>query len=229
MNKDSQIIKAQYFNDYKIQIIFSDGFTNVFDFKNLVTSERKEYQPYLDITKFKKFKIQRRVNCIAWGKENQMQVPGFILYSAKKSSVGWVKDETIEELKKRLPRKFYYEMFFYNNVWSGILIVLDLLDGDKNADLFSKKFNNGTDKNYFLEVFTNDFLLKIELQPFCLIYKLRVKNVGSLSYKVNFENEIIGADLKGKKLENYETLFSKVCRLIKKDRKDLSIKFGVIK
>lgn len=229
MNKDCKITKAEYYNDYKLLISFSDGKTNIFDYKNLVTSERKEYQPYLDVTKFKKFKIQRNVNCIAFGKENSMQIPAYILYFEKQSSIGWTKNETTAELKNRLPKKFYYEMFVDNNVWAGIHIVLELLEDDKNAGLFSKKFNNGTDKNYLFEVFTNEFVLKIELQPLGLVYNLSVKNIGSISYKVSFKKEVAGLDLNGEKLEKYETLFSKVCRIIKKDRKSVKLRFGVVK
>ena len=145
MEKDQKITRAEYHNDYKLQITFSDKTTNIFDFKNLVTSDREQYKPYLDITKFKKFKIQRKVNCIAWGKEIDMQVPGYILYSEKKSSIVWYKDETAEELKNRLPKKFYYEMFVDNNIWSGILVILDLLREDRNADFFRQKFNKGVE------------------------------------------------------------------------------------
>ena len=48
------------------------------------------------------------------------------------------------------------------------------------------------------------------------------------AYKVNFENDVMGDDLEGEDLKNYETLFKKVCGLIKKDRKNLSIRFRVI-
>ena len=220
---ESKIEKAEYVSDYKLLITFSDGFTNVFDFKNLVTSDRKEYQPYLDITKFKKFKIQRKVNCISWGKENNMQVPGFILYSEKKSSKGWYINETPAELKTRLPKKFYYEMFVDNNVWAGIHVISDLLKGNKSADKFFDIFNKGTTKNNLFEVSTNEFVLKINLHQFGLVYNLQVKN-DEVSYKVNFEKEVVGEALKGKKLERYEVWFDKACALIKKDIKGLSIK-----
>lgn len=51
MDQGQKISKAEYFNDYKLKITFSDGAINIFDFKNLVTSDRQEYKPYLDITK----------------------------------------------------------------------------------------------------------------------------------------------------------------------------------
>lgn len=230
MDKNCKITKAEYFNDYKLLISFSDGVTNIFDFKNLVTSEREEYQPYEDITKFKKFKIQRKVNCIAWGKQNFMQIPGYILYSEKRSSKGWYLNETAYEIKKRLSKKFYYEMFVDNNVWAGIHGIIGLINGDKNADLFYKKFNNKTDSNnYLFEVLTNDFVLTIKLKQFGLEYDLMVKNICNVSYNVNFENDVKGDDLKGKDLKNYETLFKTVCGLIKKDRKNLSIRFVVVK
>ncbi len=223
------ITKAEYFKDYKLLITFSDGVTNIFDFKNLVTSERKEYQPYLDITKLKKFKIQRKVNCIAWGQENYMQIPGYILYSGKRSSKGWYLNETAAELKKRIPKKFYYEMFVDNNVWAGIYEIIDLLDGDTNAGLFFRKFNDGTGtNNYLFEIFSNNFGLKIKLYQFGLEYELVVKNFGSLSYSVFFEKDILGGDLKGKNLKNYEALFKSVCGLIKKDRKSLNTRFGTL-
>lgn len=229
MNKDFKITNAEYYNDYKLLISFSDGKTNIFDYKNLVTSERKEYQPYLDITKFKKFKIQQNPNCIAWGKGNNMQIPAYILYFEKKSSIGWTKNETTAELKKRLPQKFYYEMFVDNNVWAGVHVIVELLEGDKNAGLFSKKFNNGADKNYLFEVYTNEFVLKVKLHQFGLSYDLSVKNIGGVSYKVNFEKEVLGLDLIGEELEKYETLFKKVCVLIKKNRKSIKTRFGAVK
>lgn len=229
MDIDFKITKAEYYNDYKLSISFSDGKTNIFDYKNLVTSERKEYQPYLDITKFKKFKIQRNVNCIAWGKDNSMQIPAYILYFEKKSSIGWTKNETTAELKRRLPKKFYYEMFVDNSVWAGIHVIVELLEGDKNTGLFSKKFNNGANKNYFFEVYTNEFVLKVKLHQFGLSYDLSIKNIGGASYKVNFENEVIGLDLNGEVLKKYEILFTKTCMLIKKNRKAIKTKFGIVK
>lgn len=230
MYKDQKITKAEYFDDYKLKISFSDGATNIFDFKNLVTSDREEYMPYLDITKFKKFKIQKKVNCIAWGKNIDMQMPGFILYSEKRPSVGWTKNETIAELKKRLPKKFYYEMFVDNNIWAGILVIIELLNEDKQVDLFSAKFNKGTgNKNYVFEVYIKEaFVLKIQLQPMGLVYDLMVKNIGSVFYKVNFKNDIIGKDLTGRILKKYDTLFIRVRSLIKKDRDLVETRFGAI-
>ena len=225
--EDCKITKAEYYTDYKLQITFSDGTSNIFDFKSLVTSDREEYKKYLDITKFKKFKIQHKVNCISWDKENNMQIPGFMLYSEKIASKGWYLNETDAELKKRLPKKFYYEIFMDNNIWSGIMVILELLREDKNSDFFSQKFNNGkVNENYVFEVYIKEkFVLKIELQPFGLVYQLSVKNIGSISYKVNFENDKKGADLKEEKLEKYENLFNKVCSLINKDRNDLKTRF----
>lgn len=227
MYTDQKIIKAEYFKDYKLRVSFSDGMTNIFDFKNLVTSDREHFNQYIDVTKFKKFRIQKKVNCIAWGKDVDMQMPGFILYSEKRPSIGWTKDETATELKKRLPKKFYYEIFVDNNIWSGILVFIELLNKDKNVDLFFQKFKNGKiNKNYDFEIWIKEkFVLKIELQTFGLVYRLGVKNVGSISYKVNFENNVVGKDLIGADLKMYETIFTESCRLIKKNRKEVKTKF----
>lgn len=155
-----------------------------------------------------------------------MQLPGFMLYSEKSASKGWYLDETCEDLKKRLPKKFHYEVFIDNNIWSGIMVILELLHEDKNSDFFSQKFNNGkVNTKHVFELYSTKFALKIELQPFGLAYQLGLKNMGSVSYKVNFEKEVIGKDLERDKLIKYEALFKKVCGLIKKDRNDLKTRF----
>lgn len=230
MDKDYIIKKAEYFVDYKLMISFSDGVSQIFDFKNLVTSDQEAYKQYLDVTKFKKFKIHRKTNTIAWGKENRMQMPAYILYSEKRASKGWTKYESFAELKKRLHRKFYYEMFVDNAVWGGIGAILCLLQDDKNSKLFSKKFHNGTDeRKYLFEISTRNFHISIKLHPFGLVYNHSIKAIGSSSYEVNFKNAVDGRDSEGKDLENYEVLFHRVCKLIKKNRNNLITKFEVIK
>lgn len=227
MYQDQKITKAEYFDDYKLKVSFSDETTNIFDFKSLVTSDREHYKPYLDITKFKKFRIQKKINCIAWGRDVDMQMPGFILYSEKRPSIGWTKNETVAELKKRLPKKMHYEIFVDNNIWSGILVIIELLNEDRNVDLFSQKFNNGkVNRNYVFEVYIKEkFVLKIELHPFGLVYNLNVKNFAGVSYKVNFENDVIESDLTGEKLKKHETVFTKICQLVKKNRESVKTKF----
>ena len=229
-DRECLITKAEYFEDYKLFISFFDGVSNIFDFKNLVTSDREEYRPYLDITKFKKFKIARNKKAIAWGKENDMQIPDFMLYSLKRAPKGWYINETFDELKKRLHNKYYYEMFVDNSVWGRIHVLLDLLPRDKNLVLFSRKFHNGTDdKSYSFEVFNAKFHISIKLYPLGLVYKLVVNEIGSTTYKVNFENEPKGKRLTGKRLEKYEQLFDAAWKLIEKNRKSVITKFEVIK
>jgi hypothetical protein len=64
-----QVIKAHYLNDYKIEIVFSDNKKNIVDFlpalKKLDTCKK-----YLDVTKFKKFKIEQ--GNVVWGKNWEM-------------------------------------------------------------------------------------------------------------------------------------------------------------
>ena len=99
----------------------------------------------------------------------------------------------------------------------------------RNTDLFHQKFNKGArGSNYVFEVYSKEFVLKIGLQPFGLTYQLRVSNIGNVSYKVNFEKDVIGKDLIGKKQKLYETLFNKACSMIKKDRNNVRTSFKVV-
>ncbi len=53
------IIKAQYLNDYKIKLIFSDGVEQVINFKNFLSSAKNPMtKKYLNSSLFKKFKIK---------------------------------------------------------------------------------------------------------------------------------------------------------------------------
>lgn len=66
MKTGIRIKSAQYAGDYKLKITFTDGKVNIFDYKSLVTSGHDEFSRYLDITKFKKFKISKLGDEIYW-------------------------------------------------------------------------------------------------------------------------------------------------------------------
>lgn len=66
---------------YKLKIKFSDGHTNVFDYKTMVTSDHKEFSRYADLKRFKKFKIVNGNTSIAWGEFWHMILTPEALYS----------------------------------------------------------------------------------------------------------------------------------------------------
>lgn len=52
------IVKANYFSDYKIELEFSDGKSQIVDFAPFLKSSRhSEIRKYLDLETFKKFQI----------------------------------------------------------------------------------------------------------------------------------------------------------------------------
>ena len=83
MQYNIKIISALYHSDYKLTIFFNDGTENTFDYKNFVTSGHEEFTPYLNVIKFKKFKVVNSKKAIAWGKEWNMILPIDILYRKK--------------------------------------------------------------------------------------------------------------------------------------------------
>ena len=80
MKKGVTIKSAKYLKEYKIEILFSDGKVNVFDYKNLVLRGHEECIPYRDIDMFKKFKIVSNSE-IAWGDNWDMLLPLNTLYN----------------------------------------------------------------------------------------------------------------------------------------------------
>lgn len=55
--------KAEYFKEYKIKLLFSDGVTKVVDFKPFLTSTRKIISPLIDIQYFKNFNVDGITIC----------------------------------------------------------------------------------------------------------------------------------------------------------------------
>lgn len=83
MKTPLKIIKVKHCEDYILEISFSNGSTNYFNYKNLVTSGHEEFNKYLNIIEFKKFKIILNGDSIAWGKSWDMMLPIIDLYSKK--------------------------------------------------------------------------------------------------------------------------------------------------
>ena len=102
MVKDYKIQSATYYKDYKIRILFDDGNVNVFDYYNLVSSDHEEFSQYLDVKKFKKFKIVNKGSGIAWGNEWDMILPATTLRKRK-----WVRFG----LSKKVLLDFYLKNF----------------------------------------------------------------------------------------------------------------------
>lgn len=78
-----KIKSAKHVEDYKIEIKFSDGKVNVFDYRFLVNSDHQEFKKYADISKFKKFSIGEYKDCIYWGNNWEMILPVETLYAKK--------------------------------------------------------------------------------------------------------------------------------------------------
>jgi hypothetical protein len=55
--------KAEYVNDHKIKLLFSDGVTKVVDFTPYLTSTRKVVAPLLDAEYFKQFYVDEVTIC----------------------------------------------------------------------------------------------------------------------------------------------------------------------
>jgi len=52
------VVLTEYISDYKIRVIFSDGQESIIDFKSFLSnSQHPSIRLYLDIEKFKQFKI----------------------------------------------------------------------------------------------------------------------------------------------------------------------------
>lgn len=81
MKTDITIKKAEYIGDYKIKITFSDGHVNIFNYHSMVIFNHEEFKQYIDIGKFKKFKIVEWKTTIAWSENHEMILPTSTLYS----------------------------------------------------------------------------------------------------------------------------------------------------
>ncbi len=74
-----QVKKAEYLNDYKLRISFSDGKEKVVDFSNYILNTNKAYlSKYKNPAYFKKFKIDH--GNIVWGKDWDLIFPIQQLY-----------------------------------------------------------------------------------------------------------------------------------------------------
>jgi hypothetical protein len=69
MNIKTKIIKlvsATYFKEYKLNLVFADGVTQLVDFKPFLdSSNHLDVKKYLDLKKFKKFNFEN--NELMWG------------------------------------------------------------------------------------------------------------------------------------------------------------------
>ncbi len=74
-----QVKNAEYLNDYKLRISFSDGKEKVVDFSNYILNTNKPYlSKYKKPSYFKKFKIEQ--GNVVWGKDWDLIFPIQQLY-----------------------------------------------------------------------------------------------------------------------------------------------------
>ncbi len=65
-NKIIKLVSATYFKEYKLNLVFADGVTQLVDFKPfLESSKHLEVRKYLDLKKFKRFSFDN--NELMWG------------------------------------------------------------------------------------------------------------------------------------------------------------------
>ena len=77
-----RVIDALYISNYKVLITFSDGKQQTVDFENfLKTNSHPQFAEYLDLKKFKKFKIER--GNLFWGKDWDLIFPVEELHEGK--------------------------------------------------------------------------------------------------------------------------------------------------
>lgn len=73
------ITKAEYVEDVKLHIFFSDGTSRIVDFKPFITAHpHPQYNRYIEPKNFKKFKIE--YGNVVWGKNWDMIFPIEKLY-----------------------------------------------------------------------------------------------------------------------------------------------------
>ena len=76
------ITSAFHASAYKVQLTFSDGTKQTIDFQYfLKKNTHPQFSPYLDLKKFKKFRIER--GNIVWGKDWDLIFPVEELYAGK--------------------------------------------------------------------------------------------------------------------------------------------------
>lgn len=78
---DIKILKADYLNEYKLKLIFSDGKTNVVDFETFLLSAKNPMaSKYKDVQEFKKFDLT--YGDLQWN-DYEMCFPIWDLYEKK--------------------------------------------------------------------------------------------------------------------------------------------------
>jgi len=77
-----RVLSATYISDYKVLINFSDGTRQTIDFQEFLENNRHpQFSGYLDLKKFRKFRIER--GNIVWGRDWDLIFPVEELYAGK--------------------------------------------------------------------------------------------------------------------------------------------------
>lgn len=107
------IKKAEYINQNKIKLLFSDGITKIVDFTPFLESTRKIIEPLLDVDYFKKFYVDEITIC--W--PNGLDFAPELLYKigkdlkkepkllARRKRVGIPAKAMAKERSKKAPKK----------------------------------------------------------------------------------------------------------------------------
>lgn len=111
--KAIKITSAKYLFDYRIRFEFSNGKTTTVDFEAFLSAPRQNpmNSKYLDISKFKKFKILNH-NHISWGRDMEMCFPFETLYkggSIPPPDRNKIKKMTIAYFGKKKAEKMFAE------------------------------------------------------------------------------------------------------------------------
>lgn len=122
MKKGITIISAKYVEGYKIEITFSDGKVNIFDYQNLVMREHEETIPYHKIENFKKFSIVEGKTEIAWGKNWDMILPLATIYNKTtvKEKKSPYNPEFVKMINKAEKSKNRTEVKDVNDLWGSL-------------------------------------------------------------------------------------------------------------
>jgi hypothetical protein len=86
-----RVKQAEYIEDYKIKLLFSDGVTKIVDFKQFLNHTRKLFAPLFDLEYFKSFYLDEITIC--W--PNELDFCPDVLYEVGKN---------IQEQKKPINR-----------------------------------------------------------------------------------------------------------------------------
>lgn len=112
--KHIKITSAKYFEDYKIKFKFSNGKTTVVDFGYFILTHKSPHvKPFIDLNKFKKFKIMNGRN-ISWKEWNDYDM-GFEFSDLYKDGIiapvsdNELKRGAIKYLGKREAEKMFVE------------------------------------------------------------------------------------------------------------------------